>query len=249
MIPNPILKVLSTLYMHQVRYLLMGGQACVLYGAAEFSRDCDIAILCEPKNLARLQGALDELEARTIAVPPFEADYLLRGHAVHFRCHAPDVQNIRLDVMARMRGVAPFDVLWPRRTTLEDESGLAIELLSLPDLVTAKKTQRDKDWPMIRRLIEANYAQHRDEPSDEQLRFWLLESRTPEMLIELAARFPKAARTAARRRPLVAEPFAASRKALRHALVQEQETEREADREYWEPLKRELEQLRHGRRS
>jgi hypothetical protein len=25
-----------------VRYLLMGGQACVLYGAAEFSRDLDL---------------------------------------------------------------------------------------------------------------------------------------------------------------------------------------------------------------
>lgn len=91
MIPNPIQKVLSTLSTHQVRYLLMGGQACVFYVAAEFSRDCDIAILCEPQNLSRLQAALDELQARTIAVPPFEADYLLRGHAVHFRCQAPDV--------------------------------------------------------------------------------------------------------------------------------------------------------------
>jgi hypothetical protein len=96
----------------QVRYLLMGGQACVLYGAAEFSRDCDIAILCEPTDLGRLQGALDELQARTIVVPPFEADYLLRGHAVHFRCEAPGVENIRLDVMSSMRGAAPFDELW-----------------------------------------------------------------------------------------------------------------------------------------
>jgi hypothetical protein len=27
---------------HQVRALLMGGQACVFYGAAEFSRDTDL---------------------------------------------------------------------------------------------------------------------------------------------------------------------------------------------------------------
>ena len=248
MIPSPIHKVLSTLSTHQVRYLLMGGQACVFYGAAEFSRDCDIAILCEPTNLARLQGALDELQARTIAVPPFEADYLLRGHAVHFRCHAAGVENIRLDVMASMRGVAPFDQLWPRRTTLEDESGVAIELMSLPDLVAAKKTQRDKDWPMIRRLVEANYAQHRDAPTDEQVRFWLLESRTPQMLVELAGRYPTAAESAAEGRPLIAEAAADRRKALRQALAEEQEAEREADRKYWEPLKRELEQLRHDRR-
>ncbi len=39
MIPNPIRKVLSSMREHQVQCLLMGGQACVLYGAAEFSRD------------------------------------------------------------------------------------------------------------------------------------------------------------------------------------------------------------------
>ena len=30
---------------HHVRALLMGGQACVFYGAAEFSRDTDLAIV------------------------------------------------------------------------------------------------------------------------------------------------------------------------------------------------------------
>jgi hypothetical protein len=29
----------------------MGGQACVLYGAAEFSRDTDIALLASNKNI------------------------------------------------------------------------------------------------------------------------------------------------------------------------------------------------------
>jgi hypothetical protein len=226
----------------------MGGQACVLYGGAEFSRDCDIAILCEPQNLSRLQVALDELEARTIAIPPFEADYLLRGHAIHFRCHAPGAEKIRLDVMARMRGVAIFDELWQRRTTLEDDAGAALELMSLPDLVAAKKTQRDKDWPMIRRLVEANYAEYRDAPSDEQLRFWLLESRTPEMLIEIAAHFPEAAETAAKRRPLLSEAISANRQALRSALATEREAEEADDRSYWEPLKRELEKLRQDRR-
>lgn len=72
-------------------------------------------------------------------MPPFEVDYLLHGHAVHFRCQAPDVENIRLDVMAQMRGVAAFDELWSRRTTLEDESGQAIEIMLLPDLLAAKK--------------------------------------------------------------------------------------------------------------
>ena len=118
MTPNPIRKVLSTLAKHQVQYLLMGGQACVLYGAAEFSRDTDIAVLAERSNLCSLQLALNDLQAHCIAMPPFELDFLLRGHAVHFRCRHPEAEGIRIDAMARLRGVDPFPDLWARRTTL-----------------------------------------------------------------------------------------------------------------------------------
>ena len=139
-----------------MKTLLMGGQACVLYGAAEFSRDLDLLILADPDNLARLQSALDDLDARPIAVPPFDARHLLQGHAVHFRCRRADVADLRIVAMAVLRGVAYFDELWQRRTTIQVE-GEEIDLLSAPDLILAKKTQRDKDWPMIRRLVEQNY--------------------------------------------------------------------------------------------
>jgi hypothetical protein len=39
----------------------MGGQACILYGAAEFSRDVDVA--ADDGNLHRLRRALAELQA------------------------------------------------------------------------------------------------------------------------------------------------------------------------------------------
>src|ERR1051325_9100436 len=66
----PILKVLSSIRKHRVQALLMGGQACVFYGAAEFSRDTDLAILASSANLARLQKAVKDLKAEVIAVPP-----------------------------------------------------------------------------------------------------------------------------------------------------------------------------------
>lgn len=99
MIPNPILKVLSTMSCHTVRHLLIGGQACVLYGAAEFSRDCDIVILAEEANFENLNAALAELQAECIAIPEFKTEYLQRGHAVHFRCKHPDVDGLRIDVI------------------------------------------------------------------------------------------------------------------------------------------------------
>ena len=70
--PNPILKVLSSIRSNRVRALLMGGQACVFYGAAEFSRDTDLALLASSENFARLNKTLADLDAHFIAVPPFE---------------------------------------------------------------------------------------------------------------------------------------------------------------------------------
>jgi hypothetical protein len=171
---------------HRVRALLMGGQACVFYGAAEFSRDTDFAILADAANLARLRKALAELRAGLIAVPPFELKYLRRGHAIHFRCQHPEALRMRVDVMSKMRGVDSFAKLWQRRTVIQLRDKTTCDLLSLPDLVSAKKTQRDKDWPMIRRLVEAHYFSQNAKPSAAQIKFWLQELRTPQLLIELA---------------------------------------------------------------
>jgi hypothetical protein len=40
------------------------------------------------------------------------------GLAVHFRCHQPEAEGLRIDVMSHLRAVDPFAELWQRRTTL-----------------------------------------------------------------------------------------------------------------------------------
>lgn len=187
---NQTLKALLTLTSHTVRHLLMGGQACVFYGAAPFSRDADLAILATTENLQRLREALDELQAEVIAVPPFDAKYLEQGLAVHFRCRRPDYDGLRIDVMSVMRGVDAFPDLWQRRTTIELPDGQQVDLMNVADLVKAKKTQRDRDWPMIRALVEQHFIRFRDEATPEAVQFWLSEARTPEVLIEVSQRFP-----------------------------------------------------------
>lgn len=226
----------------------MGGQACVFYGAAEFSRDTDLAILASSENLARLKKALRDLQAEVITVPPFEAKYLRKGHAVHFRCHHVEAIGMRVDVMTKMRGVDPFPTLWTRRTTLVID-GSSINLMSLPDLVQAKKTQRDKDWPMLRRLIEVSYFENREKPTREQIRFWFLELRTSDLLIELAAKQGRIPTQLRRQRPLLELATTLTKSLLEDALLEEEQREREADRQYWAPLKKELESLRHSRAS
>jgi len=246
LIPNPILRVLSSIQARRVRALLMGGQACVLYGAAEFSRDTDLALLPSPQNFSRLRQALRDLDADVIAVPPFAPAYLRRGHAVHFRCQHPDAKGLRVDVMTRMRGVAPFSRLWARRMSLELSGGLTCEVMGLADLVQAKKTQRDKDWPMIRRLVEAHYFQHRDHAGRAQVRFWLRELRTPQLLVEVAQQWPELWRAERARRGLLEQARPGRETRLGAALLREERAEREADARYWQPLKAELEWLRRA---
>jgi hypothetical protein len=246
---SPIQKVLSSLSSHRVRCLLIGGQACILYGGAEFSRDADLAILASPENLQRLEHALDELQASTIAVPPFNADYLRRGHAVHFRCAHPDASGMRIDIISVMRGVDSFEEIWSRRTTVEVGPGESYDVIALPDLVRSKKTQRDKDWPMIRRLIEANYVANREQPAPEQVEFWLLESRTPSILKEVAAAHPAIAVRLAVRRPFLSSIGTIEDRDIEVELEGEERRERDIDRAYWKPLREELEQLRLARQS
>jgi hypothetical protein len=226
----------------------MGGQACVLYGAAEFSRDTDLALLASPDNVTQLGAALAALGASVIAVPPLTLEYLERGHSVHFGYADPEAGRMGLDVMARMRNVEPFPALWSRRTTFTLEGVGDVDVLSLPDLVQSKKTQRDKDWPMLRRLVEVHYLTWRDAPGAARVDFWLQELRTPALLIEAVGRFGDRARALADHRSALRAALAAAEDELAAELAREEGAERAADRAYWTPLRAELEALRRQAR-
>jgi hypothetical protein len=234
---------------HRVRALLMGGQACVFYGAAEFSRDTDLAIVADAANLRRLRLALKDLQADVIAVPPFALKYLRRGHSIHFRCRHPEAFRMRVDVMSRMRGVEGFEKLWNRHTEIALPDGIRCDLLSLPDLVQAKKTQRDKDWPMIRRLVEAHYFQFKENPNTAQVRFWLRQLRTPELLVEVARKHKALLGRVLGQRALLRHAASGQIEKLESALTKEEVLERNHDRAYWKPLRAELEKLRHPTKS
>jgi hypothetical protein len=225
----------------------MGGQACVLYGGSEFSRDTDIALLPEQKNLNNLEVALAELKAELIAVPQLSLEYLLKGHAVHFRCKHPDALNMRIDIMSVLHNASPFETLWERRTSMELSDGLIVDVISLSDLVAIKKTQRDKDWSHIRRLIEAHYFENHGKSTPEHVRFWLMEARTPQILRQHAIENPKLISELQKQRELLRLLPGCSEDELSAALIDEEKKTREADRAYWRPLLEELEKIRHDK--
>ena len=95
---------------------------------------------------------------------------------------------------------------------------------------------------MISRLVEVHYLTHRDESTPPQREFWFRELRNAGLLTVLTAHFPDEATALANQRPALTAALAHDDVA--RALRDEEERERAADRAYWEPLRKQLEQLR-----
>lgn len=241
---NPILKVLSTFKKHGVRNLLIGGQATIIYGAAQFSRDSDFIVLCDSQNIIKLKKALKSLKAQNIYVPPLKKEFLDKGHACHFRCNLSSVKNLRIDILSKMKGCDSFEELWKRRFIVRPASAGAIDVIGLYDLVQSKKTQRDKDWFMINKLVENDMLTTK-RPTAEKIKWWLCECRNPEKLIELASKNKKILKECAQKRPLLRYTIKKDVSRLMKLLKREEILERKKDIEYWQPLKKELEMLRH----
>ena len=131
-----------------------------------------------------------------------------------------------------------------------EDAEVLVDVMALEDLVAAKKTQRDKDWPMLRRLVDASYAAARDDVVTEaQVEFWLAELRSPAFLLEVIARYPEAAARSSREAVQAAVRAALNSDVVDAALAEEQATIMAEDRAYWAPLRRELEALRHEART
>ncbi len=67
------------------------------------------------------------------------------------------------------------------------------------------------------------------------------------MLRDLVRRYPAAAAKVARSRPAVSAAFRSDLERVQRELDREQARQRERDRRYWAPLRRELEAWRLGR--
>jgi hypothetical protein len=146
--------------------------------------------------------------------------------------------------MTRMRGCDEFEHLWQRRTSIEDPAaGIVYELLSIEDLVKSKKTQRDKDWPMIRRLVEAHHRQFSHERNPTIVCFWLREMTSPELLQRIALENRDLLPLVDSFRPWLLSIDLNDTKAIERELVSEKEQERLLDIAYWNPLKQELAEL------
>jgi hypothetical protein len=142
-----------------VEWLLVSGQATILYGAATFSEDVDLWVEPSAPNLERLLTALRASRARYYKLTPaLTHEMAIRHHGFHFT--VPDDQDsvLYLDVMACPPRVGDFGEANARSRVFETHWG-ALRTVGLRDLVELKKTQRPRDYPIISRLVLAFMAE------------------------------------------------------------------------------------------
>lgn len=142
-----------------VEYLLISGQATVLYGAATFSEDIDLWLHPTEDNCSRFLAALRDRAARYYKLtPPLTIQHLVRGHGFHFVLPGRDEPDAFLDVMGAPPRVGSFAAALAPARSMDSEWG-QLPTIGLQSLVDLKKTQRLEDYPIIGKLALAWFDQ------------------------------------------------------------------------------------------
>jgi hypothetical protein len=153
-----------------VDYLLISGQASVLYGAATFSEDVDIWVSPAARNLRRLLASLAARGARIHKLtPPLTLRNAQAGHGFHFVVPGRPLP-VYLDVLARPPRVGTFTDARTRARRLPTDWGV-LPVVGIEDLVALKKTRRLADYDVITNLAGVRRAEAGDAPSRKLLRW------------------------------------------------------------------------------
>ena len=234
-------------------YLLISGQATVLYGAATFSEDIDLWVNPTPTNAERFLKALRSCEARYYKLtPPWEIRRLTQGHGFHFILPAADGEDLYLDVMGAPPRVRSFSEATKESQWMETDWG-SVHVIGILDLIELKKTQRLEDYPIISRLA-LTWLQHLGHPPTNADYRWALDHifTFPE-LQALLEQHPDAANLLHENAPKCFSEYATG---LSQGQTDQVEAEvasflqsrisklQDADRRYWRRIILELKELR-----
>lgn len=227
----------------RVRFLLIGGQATVVYGAAQFTQDFDVWVDPSAANLRAFLRALARSETRVHKLtPPVTPKWARRGHGFHFI--VPSAPSpVPLDMMGRPPRVGSFDSA-ARRALLTRTPWGRIPVASHEDLVRLKRTNRPGDYEVVARLARLRLeAVPRPSPA---LVLWAVENTLLlEPLGELMEAHAGQVARLGKRLPQAARHFVAGDESRAERLLGAELTRAiRAGRRYWTPILAELRRLR-----
>jgi len=128
---------------HNVRYLIIGGVASVLYGVPRATFDLDILIEASDENVRNLLDALTDAGFGTATLT--NSQEILSNEITIFK------DRVRIDVQTSTPGLI-FDEAWERREMMEYQ-GQEFYVVSLNDLISSKRAAgREVDLEDVRLL-------------------------------------------------------------------------------------------------
>lgn len=137
------LNVYRSLNRNRVRYIVIGGIACILYGNPRVTKDIDILIEATFENSTKLLKALKAVNFGTADLTT--AKKIIENEVTMFKDY------IYLDVLTKIKGIT-FERAWARRV-IKKIQGVRIPLLHIDDLILSKKAVgRDIDLIDVRIL-------------------------------------------------------------------------------------------------
>ncbi|MBW1855093.1 MAG: nucleotidyl transferase AbiEii/AbiGii toxin family protein [Deltaproteobacteria bacterium] len=224
----------------------------VAYGAAQFTRDADFWIKPTKKNLVCLQKALKQLKAKPRFLPPLDIEYLRKGHGVHFRFTYRE-QTFLIDILGKPPRVIPnFNQAYKDANHIEWHE-LSVPVIDIKRLIATKKTERDKDYTVIKDLVDLLFEEVRSNRSQrKKFLTWLLqELRTPKYLKTITREWEYGKQYAlktGREAAILACSKNATEEEIQAALDKEKEILRKADKQYWKPIRNEIKIMRQEHR-
>jgi predicted nucleotidyltransferase len=146
-------QIAGLLAQHGVEFIVIGGQAEVLFGGSRVTFDVDLCYRRTGENVRRLAAALAELHPTLRGAPadlPFRADAqtLAMGNNFTF-----DTAMGPLDLLGFVEPIGGYEELLPS-TEVCDVGGLALRVIGLETLLAVKQhIRRAKDAESIAQLI------------------------------------------------------------------------------------------------
>jgi hypothetical protein len=140
---NQLQGVFASFQRHDVKYLVIGGIASVLYGVPRATFDLDILIEASAVNSQNLLDALEKAGLGTANL--ISAEEVLANEITVFKDY------VRIDVQTSTPGIQ-FEEAWPRRETMEFQ-GQQLLVVSKDDLIASKRAAgREVDLEDVRLL-------------------------------------------------------------------------------------------------
>ena len=145
--------LLSLLFKHKVRYLIVGAEAVIYHGFARLTGDIDIFFEPSPKNCRALFSALREFWAGPVPGIGSPAELATKGTIIQFG-YPPN----RIDLINTISGV-DFPEAWKGRsprTLLVRKQSVTVHYIGLSALIKNKEAcGRPKDLEDLKYLREA----------------------------------------------------------------------------------------------